>query len=872
MDNDLDEQLPTGFNLVNKPKSDLPDGFKLKAETTPQQRDEAKLTKEAGVFAAEEKTPEEIKKMTLQEKRDYIEALNTEKEYLRSSQFVKGVLSGATFGATENIEALKPIEFEESNPYWYSDVSGKIVGSLVPLSKLAKIISGPATTLAAKSPVLQKQISSLLTMFGVGTVDKTLHSLAKGEIPSAEEVVEHGAEWAAIDLGLQGLGGAAKGIGAAGKFVSGLISRSNVTGLPKKEIVNNIANEIKKAGIELTQSEKVAETALELLQRPIEEAEIQAGKQAKLIAEDQIKNEIKAVKEEIITPKQLKNKKISEAPINSLLKEKQVLSEPYQPNFINLTSEAEALENTVIRNRIESVGERAVSEEVLGDSIKENLESQLESQKSEYRPLYTQAEEAAELIHHIPTNTAREAGQRLVRISRLRTRPEGYPNVITKLENVLEDAGFTVQRNQSGVIEQIIQNNEVPVSDLIELGKRLNEIIDFEAVEPTVKDALRGVVRAVKQDIRIGLEAAPDALAAFELAEEAHANVARRFSPLTKLRKIEAGEKIAKMAESPSVLSDLQQTLSAQQMLQVEREMLEKISTQSHEKAEKTLREVGRHLSENNRNLAREIVEAKNPHNPSLRRNIIREGILEDVSNAFTTGQRPAKTLNLWKTSKGQRIVRESFRGSPNWPGVKNYLEQQSFNDMFSSVLEKGRINPSKLNDFMSDPAIINDIRSQGGEEAVLFFKDLTKKIKQIEKNSSILQKKLPEDLFTKVKDKTEWRDSEAGRAILKRMKSKDYPAISKFESWKDWMKETLGLKTQAAMTVFGAAKLGAGAAATASVLGIPGTVVGMVGYRVMNKLLTSSSFRKAFKQAAKHHIDPLKFILAWEQLGEELD
>ena len=111
------------------------------------------------------------------------------------------------------------------------------------------------------------------------------------------------------------------------------------------------------------------------------------------------------------------------------------MSEPYQPEGIDFTKEAEALEKDAIQQKIDSVGTRASTEEELGTSIREDIESQLEAKKSEYRPLYEEAEAAAEMETHIPQNTAREAGNKLLRMGRLATKPEGYNAVfqLTKM-------------------------------------------------------------------------------------------------------------------------------------------------------------------------------------------------------------------------------------------------------------------------------------------------------------------------------------------------------------------------------------------------------------------------------------------------------
>lgn len=882
--------LPSGWKVDDEEDSTLPPGWEVeepKKLTTAKERDDEKLRKLAGSLLPEEKTPEELKKMSVSEKLQYIQDQKAAMELIRSRVIVPNFLSGASFGLTENIPGLEVTEFEETNPYSLIGTGSEIIGSLVPLSRLIKMFSGLSMKLASKSPVLQKQLSSLATMFGVGTTDAALHQIAKGEMPSAEDVLEHGMEWATLDALLQSAG-------YAGRFAKGLFIKSRNTGLSRIGIINEVNRKIAESGVDMNNAEAVSKLAMEILESPVTKEEMAAAKRIQLPeAEANPITEVaeQTFKQEPITPKDLKTRKIEESEINKLTSQTRELSETYLPEEISFTKEAESLEKDIIQEQIDSVGARAASEEELGTAIREDIEAQLEARKDEYRPLYEKSDEAAKMQLHVPQNTAREVERKLRRISRLSTKPEGYNAVIRYLEAVLKDAGFVIRKNKKGVIKNIVSMKDVPVSDTIELARRLNEIIDYEAVEPTVKDALRSVARAAKADVREALAANADALAAFELAEEAHAETAKRFGAdsVRKARGQQAGEKISKMAESPTAMGHFKEVLSPQQFLQLERETLERLNNQPYEKASKTLREVEKHLSSENKKLAREIVEAKNPHNPLARKKLMQNAVLDDMSNAITNGARPEKTLKLWKTPKGQKLIKETFHNSPNWPQVKNYLENQSFNDMVSSVLKDGKIEIKKFKSFMRDPAMVNNIRAQGGEEAVTFFQKLDAQVKRMEEGVKLLDKfprkqdiekgqeilrrakerakqkpkevRVGEEAITRGKEQLQETPTGRGKKILERMVEKDFPFIAKSRAWKEWISETMGLTPKAALSVFGLMKLG-----------IPNTVTTLIGYRMMNRMLTSPRIRQAFSEAAKHHSSPLKFILAIDKLGNVFD
>lgn len=1040
--------LPEGFTLEPREKpsrTPLPAGFTLEPKTTPAQRDQEKVKKAAGMYYAPEKTAEELKKMSVREKMDYIEELGRERELLTGKELTKGLISGGTFGFSENIDALKPMQLEGTNPYAIWSATGKAAGSLIPLSKLASVFEigmNPISRLVTTSPIFQRQLSSLGSMFLTGATDYTAHKVLKGETPSAEELLDHGKDWVLLDMALQ-LGG------KLGVFAKSLFTRSQASGVPRTQLVNQVSKELAESGIDMNDATVVSNKALEILNRPLTEMELAQGQkllgkqeasQVSDVAQGVLGGRLSAGGQEAgttfktakgstytvdgsgttrnkaarkehgsdfgpqptsektfyvtpeqadklsafqtqgggdkklyefpdgrvgvmlttgpnagkvmstsvvtpsstpevgklpveiwqggdrvhfgnkitevstqpraVTPTDLKTKPLPEG-MNMLNTEIRPLSEPYQPRGVDFRGEAQALEETAVQQKIDSVGTRAASEEELGTSIREDVKTQLESKKAEYRPLYNEAKEKAQSMRHNPAESVEQMGERLKKLERLRTQPEGYAPVIKKLEDALHDSGYVINRYaegpEKGMIERIVQAREPLVSDSIELAIRLNEIVDYEAVEPSVKDALEYVTRALKRDIRKGLAPDADALAAFELAEQAHADTASKYSTnaMRKLRGEQAGEKISKMAESPSTFGNLKETLSPEQFLQLEREMLEKMNAQNYKQAQKTFKNLERHMTAENRKLAKEIVESKNPHNPEARKQLMQEGILDEMSQSIASGARPKKTLDLWKTPKGQRLVKDTFRDSPNWPAVKDYLEKQSFSDMVESVVKDGKIDLKKYKEFMRDPATVANIREAGGEEAVSFFKSLDGQVKQLQENARLLEK-FPSERDGKrargllgnegtrgqqiLQKKTEVKrvgekalkvDKEGrrqkridkksgipkrrefrGKKILERMVEKDFPTLAKVKKWKDWFTELTGITPKASMSMFGLMHFTA----------VPKTVLTLFGMRMMNRMLTSRKLRDAFREAAKHHTDPLKFIMAVEGLAEVFD
>lgn len=865
MDPEVD-QIPDGWTLdPEEPKSEIPDGWTLDPEPveipkTARDRDLEKFQQASGLFAVENKTREELKAMSYHEKMHYLKRLELAGTTVAFKDFSKGTLSGVTFGQSKKwSDSLKPTEFEET-PNVAAGI-GEITGSTLPLSGMIKIVGVPATKLAAKSPIFKNQIGSLLTMMGVGAWSKTTEQLAQGEIPSVEEVLEHGKDWGKLDLILQGIGLAGKTGYVIGKFTKDLLVKSKASGIPAKDLITEVATGVKDMIINKASPAEIQQEAFNILSRIQENPEL-ASQRSSIFKMQLTEAELaanKAIQEGAVTPKDLKERKITNKTLENLESESPLLAEPIQPGKGDYSKEVKRLEDSGMFQKMEIASPRAATKEELGTAIREDINAQRTAEKEAYKPLYEVAEEQAQYIPHHADETAQTAFKTLTGLSTHKTTIEGLESVQKTLKGIIHDAGYKVEKTAQGVMRLVKdKKRSVSVKHTMELAKRINKKINWEALEPDVKDNFKKVVKATKNDVRAGLKEHPEALEAFNKAEAEHARVAEKYGTdaVKKVRKTEAGESIAKSIDNPTVLKDLKKTMSPKEYAKVQREVLENLREMDYLKSEKHLREVNKYLSEENQKLAKEIVEAKNPHNPIARRKAAQEEIYTDMSKALTEGTRPDKTLKLWKTTKGQKLIRDAFKNTPNGKEIIRYLEQQSFNDMVKSVMKDGVIDFKKMKEFLKDPAMLNNIREMGGEEALNFFTKMESRIGQIAENAKLLEK---------IPTKTE---ATRGQAILERMARKDFPIQSKFKDVKSWFKEMLGLNSQAAMTIFGIAKVTSGVSALA---GVPGPLASYLAYGIMSKLLTSQNVRKNFLRLSKKGLGPVEMAIYMRSFNESL-
>ena len=145
-------------------------------------------------YAVKQKTPEELKKMNFSERLDYANELNREREYLSSAGFTKGALSGASFGATENIDSLKPQEYESNTGL------GMTLGSFAPIGLISKAVSIPikAYQRAAQLPnYIGEAAQTFSTGAGFSSGKEAVKALS-GEETNLYEIPKTGAEFAAL--------------------------------------------------------------------------------------------------------------------------------------------------------------------------------------------------------------------------------------------------------------------------------------------------------------------------------------------------------------------------------------------------------------------------------------------------------------------------------------------------------------------------------------------------------------------------------------------------------------------------------------------------------------------------------------------------
>lgn len=775
---------------------------------------------------------------------DFSEELERAAEY-GTAEAWRGILSGASFGLTKAIPGLRP---QEGVGTTVNEVLGSALLPVGAAIKAGKYAVSPLIKLAANSPKIQKAISALGHLAGIstlGAVGGAIHEATEDEelkIPSVENALEHGATWAAIDVALQGLG-------LGGRFAKALFSKSKATGVDR---ISLLTDTIQKAEALGGSEEKVAKTALDILEGRTPES-------VQKIAEQKIDQQATQ------KAQSLKDRKVE---VKDFTKLKHTPPMPYLPGEFEFEKVVDSAINTDLQASIEGVGERAASEKVLGENIQKDLDQQFDIRKQQTDQLYAEAAEGMETKYVNLNDTATSVFKQIQNIQKggIKLSPEGYTKAEKQLLQALEDIGFAPVLDQDGKrVIDVIKVTDTELSKAVDIKKRLNNIINYDLKETGAQDFLKDPAHSLRGDIRRGYGSKENPQrVAFEKAEKLfgeNAQQAKKKS-ISSSRYSEKPESIAKLIKTPSGLHDLKQNVSPDQFKQIEREVIEHINSLPEDKARNFYREIRGDLSSDAKVVAEEIIESKAPLPPSNRKQVqrskIQDSVLEDISKASITGERPEKALNLWKTREGQQIIKHSLEGNPNKKQIIDYLSETSFNDFASSVVNpSGEINFKKLNEFLKDPATKENIRLVAGEEGLNFFNQLEKISDQAKRNFNIIEGVIDKGSASE--------RSKIDKAISSR--------FSRFDKHKELQKgaiesknklvyklddflKSYGIKTKALLALLGIVKLG-----TLETLALAGS------HEAIKYMAKNKKVRQAIRQAAYPKQKPVNYIKAYEAI-----
>ena len=687
-------------------------------------------------------TSKEPKKKTLQDLGWLERNFTSEGQNLVAQEnrnVLKGVASGTTAGFSELIPGF---EVEDTG----GGSIGKVAGSLLPIGAAAKAIAYPLQLAAKAAPKLAKPVQWLGNLLGIsgagglyeGLEESAQKTLEKGEFvpPSLETIEKEGVKWGVLDLALQGLG-------LTGRFAKALYNRASKVGEPVVDVLTNVIKEI--GG-----GDKIAEKAISILedkplqqiQKEIRLSQPEAPSKTENLATYEFGQRVKEKTAD------LRTKKIAQEDFTKL---ESFAPEPYLPAEFKAEKIVEEAMSTELTERIEGHSQRAATEKELGESVQKDIERTIKERKAKTDADYAIAKEveAGKRPNFKTTANTIVEEIKMIQSGGLNLTPEGYKKAEKQLIDTLTDIGYGVETGSNGEIIRAVKSHDVPLSQGVEVKRRLNNIVNYDLTETSAQDFLKRPTVALRQDIRVGYGPKNSkARKAFERAEKEFGEFAEQKGKksIRSLRTSERPESVAGLIRTPSGLADVKSVVSPEQFSQIERELLEYLRSQNQERAAALYKELRPSFTEDANSIAEQIIESKAPKASATKKASERQALVDEalksIARSTITLERPTAALNLWKTVEGQQLIKNELKNNPNEKEVLKYLQDQSFKDFAASIVDaEGKIDFKKL-DKMSkkDPATAENLRLSSGEDAYQFLKNLEILSSRVKKNASILE------------------------------------------------------------------------------------------------------------------------------------
>jgi len=741
-----------------------------------------------------------------------------EEEKISPFKGTKAGLSALTLGLSENIPGLSLSKAEREN-LSASDKTFEFLAGFLPIEGAVKLIANPITNRTAKwaaaSPYGKKTLQAAGRLFGIGTTGaaiKGTETAFKGELPSIEEMVEDGAMWAVLD-------GALSTLGYGGRFAKSLLSKAKKLNKPKEKVLKDVIDKLRKSGIELGENERTAMAALDILEG-IEKTPTKAT----------------------VSAQDLKTRKIDKKSTEELLDKSFELSQEIPKDLdADKVFKARAQEGIVSDEALDIIGKRAKTDKVLGQSIKNGIDFEIQKAKQVYAPLYNFAKDVAKGIEVNPVEVVKVIDAVEKKIRGLETKSSGYATVLNTLQDARTDLGRTLIPGSKGASYELTEN--ISVSKALELKRRLSDIITYDLLDYNIKQELIPVVNSLRTFIKDSLGTHnKEAASLWSTAEKEYSKYARRFKNknIREIRGETQPERIANKVSNPSILEDLKKTLPEETYAQVEREVLEQIQGDALPAAKKKVRNLSNSLSKNANEIAQRIEKNKTPSPKRSAVKKIEDSIVEDLSLSLEKGERPSKTLDLWRTEKGNKIVNNVLKDSPNKAEIVDYLNKQTLGDITKSVLDKkGVVDFSKVNKLVRDKESKALLKRIGGDDAVQFFSQLEQRAKQLEKNL-----KSQSTIFEGKRAQKEYKPEYGEQLIEKTYPKKKDP----FGLMEGYLK-SVGINSPYKLKylIYGLGALGTLPVA----LSAPKTVGGYITAALLFKLIKKPKVMKAFRDAS---------------------
>ena len=378
--------------------------------------------------------------------------------------------------------------------------------------------------------------------------------------------------------------------------------------------------------------------------------------------------------------------------------------------------------------------------------VKNQVEQRFSNLKEQYSNLYEIVQSKGQTIRSVPFHT----------LERSKTI---YEQLQQTLRQIPEESG--VSKILSDLIERINPSGagfrDANVAELIATKRSINRVMQTDVI-PSVKDLLKPVNAALKEDIAVALKSQPKLARQYQEAEKLFKRAQDLYNndTMLKLRRTENPEKMSELFTSPSNLQRLNEAIGKKNPIKnlADRLVVEEIGKRSTENARELAREMRQFMSEKANQSVQKLIEHGDKLTSKGAQNIARGNLLSDLQKSFETGTRAEFALKLMQSRQGYRFVEENLRKSKQGRKMWDSLKRLGIEDLFSTLTKEGQIDFEKAKDLLKEPHVKRMVFDAIGKEGLRFFQNIENYGKNLAHNLRLINSRQPnlvQSIFKKI-------------------------------------------------------------------------------------------------------------------------
>lgn len=411
----------------------------------------------------------------------------------------------------------------------------------------------------------------------------------------------------------------------------------------------------------------------------------------------------------------------------------------------NFKDFATHFEKTHADELLHSISPEGGSRQSAWKNISRAVNNAYKAERESFEPRYEYIRAAAKSIELDMDSVINQTLKLKKSLDKVKTSPTGYSEVKRTIDTALKDMGYKAMKESNGKLTNKPVNGDV----VLELSQRLNQFVNFENLEPTIKNFIKPVQRAVKGALIDALEEkAPAAARELTSVDKSFTQHAQKYgsSTIHKIRSTELPESLSAEYLKPSNLENLRSVIGENKdaWRVVERQVAQSLSEKSPQEATRLYGELREYLSPQARTAVESLINSKDVRTPTGRRLVMQDKVFDDLSRAVSENSAPKLTLQLMRSPEGRKFVQDSLNISSEGRDLFKILDKTITREIIGDAVQDGKINWKATNKILNSKGDRQILTESIGKRGVDSIEKIETYRDNVQKNLNLLKETNP--------------------------------------------------------------------------------------------------------------------------------